>query len=579
MAVPKVTIELTVAEHQAVMNLLNVANAFKSVDTAAKAMGAGGAAAGDKLDKGFNAVNSTIQRATKAFLSLHTGMVVFHELISTVKAEIDAWEKRGREAQPHTLTLSTSIQRAQMQLGTGRVDSQGKAFTSDDMVALVSKLKTEIPGLDEIGLYAGAAKVYSTGTQLPADIMTELPARVMEAMPEYVLPEMRQEFAQVVGGVAQVMKAYYAGGNKINMQQAIAAYQQFQKISASESPEQFGGAPASGIAAGVLMTSGREKPEHMAAMIGTYQAIGIDPSGRRSVTNPLENYMQVREMTVKQFPEMFGMTMDEMVERMANIDKDKEPGLYKRKMRFLGAMAEGGTLEDFRKMGVADTGVVGNARMKGITVGLFQKDSVAYKMYQDLKREVQGAVTQEAVDREYAALSKQRSRPYMKPLLLEGAAVAAEQSTYAASVDEAMKTRVQDIYSKAIQHAADSLNVPFPVKQAGIETWWQSRVATSGMSAGETAATYANRLEETMSTLRQLQAGTGEIPMFADMTPAGRVARDEDIKQLTEAIRELRRFVEIASNNAEATRLRPLPVEITNPQPPQPPPTNPLDVD
>ena len=201
-----------------------------------------GGGAGEKLDKGFNAVTSTIDRALKAFLSLNMGMQAFSTLVSTVRSEVEAWQKRAQDARPYAVQLSTVQQRAQIQLGTGRVDSSGNAFTSDNMIAMIEKAANEKAGLNKLGLYAAVAKTYSTGTELPADVLTSLAPRVMEMMPEYAAPGMEQEFSQVVGGVANVMKGYWGGGNRIGIDPAIAAYLQFQKISASESPQEFAGA-------------------------------------------------------------------------------------------------------------------------------------------------------------------------------------------------------------------------------------------------------------------------------------------------------------------------------------------------
>jgi hypothetical protein len=419
------------------------------------------------------------------------------------------------------------------------------------MIATIDKAVKEKRGLNELGLWAAVSKAYSTGTELPADVLTNIPIRVMELMPEYAGQEAQQEFAQVAGGVANVMKGYWGGGKKIGIDEAIAAYQQFQKISASESPEQFAGAPASMIAAMVKMTRGRELPENAAALVATYQQVGMDPQGRRSATNPMENYMELREKVATDFPELYGMTMDEMTDRLANVDKEKEPRLYRKKMRFLGGLAEGVSLRDLRTMQAGQTEITGNARMKGISAALFDKDSVVHSLYQQFKREVKGAAEPVAVEREFKFLSDRRSEQWMSPLIQENARIAAEQAASRGTSQEAEAAFVQDIYKKAVMSASSA---------AG-QYQWEASLTAWLKSAGkaETNAEYVQDLigslekyTQDVETMRRIDAAS-----VLGNTPYNMRKYEEATVALTGAIKELNYVYKQMMGDREGVGVRP----------------------
>lgn len=578
MAAPKVTIEMTVAEHKAVMNILNVANAFKHLETSMRALDQKGGSAGEKLDKGFNAVTSTIDRAVKAFLSLNMGMQAFSTLVSTVRSEVEAWQKRAQEARPFAVSLATAQQRAQMQLGTGRVDRNGKPFTSDDMVAMIEKAATEKTGLNRLGMYAGIAKTYSTGTELPADVLTELAPRVMELMPEYAAVGMEQEYSQIVGGVANVMKAYWGGGNKIGTDQAIAAYLQFQKISASESPQEFAGAPASYIAAAVKMTSGKEKPENAAALVSVFQQAGMDPQGRRSATNPMELQIEFRERAVKLMPELYGKTMDEMITTLQDVTKESNPKLYAGKLKFLGSFAEGVPREELMRLKAYESEITGNARMKGISAALLMKGSPVANLYSQFKGEVKGAAERPAVEREFKEISRQQARPYMLPLLQENARIAAEHKTYGASSGEVSREQQLSIYSKAYRQSISADNEPQFV--AAMKVWATGAAGRSEKSPTAYNQYLIDKLNERIDSIKETKRilewrdSMGGSGGEKNLTESGKKEMLDAITGLTGAIAEMTAIQKRLEGNAEMGIVPK--VEVIR-LPPGAPPTEPIE--
>jgi hypothetical protein len=574
MAEPKVTIELTVAEHQAVMNLLNVANAFKNIDTAARGMGVGGAVAGDKLDKGFNAVTSTINRAVKAFLSLNMGMQAFHALVTQVKAELTDYEKRGQAQKGYALSRGEAIMEAKTQLGTGRTTSTGKPFTSADMVSIVNSQIAGRPGMNEKGIYNALAGAYasSSAAEIPADILSAFPARVLETMPQYGLDTKQEEFADVVTGVIRIYKAIQSEnrgtGKRASIDEAIAAFKQFQDISPARHAEEFAKAPASLILN--MVRNYGEKSSNAAALVSTIQQQGVDEQGRRAATNLLSTTADIKAM-MPDLPELAGMTPDQAIEYMAHeATPEKNMKLFRKKAQFLGPFAQGIDPKLLKQLKAGKGDMTGDMRYRAIIAALYDPESETHKLYEANKLQVAGATSPEKVAQQFAEFQKNANAPESTVVMQELYRQASEQGQNVPQTEDVKKTQVMSMYEEAMVGSRRSAGISFLgdfIRKPAFKYW-----SSGNMSSEQAAEAAIGKLEERKQAVNTYQS------FLESMREGGSQFKNFDLEKRVsiETLNALN--VAITQLNAYLQQERGvIDVRVTNPPDVPPPPTNPIE--
>jgi hypothetical protein len=575
----KITLELTVAEAQAIAKLRAFDSMLSKMGGSLKQVGADGGTAGNKLNSGFAAVQGSVNRAVKAFLSLNMGLRAMHTLVTAIRTELDRMKQYRASAAEQEIEYSRQLKEFKMRMPAGDTMS---------LAAIDAIVKAEAGSVPKNEIMGHVLKSLSAGSNMSTRerIRTGVEmARVLQPFP--------QSEKEEVGGAIQRMRENYG----VTPTEAAGMFVQTMQSSTLTNPREVTQNIIS--PANQLKSLGFSLEQGLELMAGAQMATE-DPHGRMSRTMMLANLNRIYEQYKDVVPNLRGMDIFDFSKAQGRFG----PGTEFHKLALsANKKLQGGLDEEMKKVAeqfkndpeyaVGEAGDLlsrGAIRTRAKSIFALSPESggpaldsveqAAYAEMQAARRQIQSP--------------KDAAATLMKRLEAEPESTPYDVSTTLTKLDEKLKESSAAAIGGELDKLMENITIKIGRHGAWGKDWlmqYRALARTSGVD-GEKRA-----IEGTIATLRGLKqevatgtetfsgtrfmagAGGAGTPLGisrdrtrTELSPAEQKRSDDlqwAIDQLVAKLDELGR--QAAGNGINQNGNRPIPVEVTNQPPAQPP--------